>query len=91
MTSRAPWNPSFSACAPLLLVSTDRGTRLSLRLCFRLLCEGHNTQMQDLLREQSSATTGARVDLVSEISTLLAALEPEMDHENVEQVGGSTP
>ena len=52
----------------------------------RLLCEGHNTLMQDLLREQSTATTSARVDLVSEIASLLVALDADMDDHNATQV-----
>lgn len=50
----------------------------------RLLCEGHNCEMQDLLREQSNSAT--RTDLVTEVYSLFAALESELDdEENVMQ------
>lgn len=48
----------------------------------RLLCEGHNTEMQDLLREQTFGSYAARVDLVSEIYNFFAALEADLDDDD---------
>ena len=41
----------------------------------RLLCEGHNNRLQNLLREQPREMTN--IDLVTEVYELLLALEPE--------------
>jgi len=45
----------------------------------RLLCEGHNTALQDFLREQSVGSSTSRVDLVTEVFSLFEALEKELD------------
>ena len=51
----------------------------------RLLCEGHNNKMQDLMHvQQGSGFESA--DLVSEVYELLAKLEPEIDEMNIEQM-----
>ena len=49
----------------------------------RLMCEGHNVEMQDYLRHQHNQLT--TYDLVSEIYLMFEALEPELDTNNVEQ------
>ena len=50
----------------------------------RLLCEGHNNAMQDLMHVQSSSISN--IDLVGEVYELLAKLEPEIDESNVLQM-----
>lgn len=64
----------------------ERSMVLNVLELLRLLCEGHNSQVQDLLREQSSVTSGASIDLVTEIAAYLGALEPEIDAHNVVHV-----
>lgn len=49
----------------------------------RLLCEGHNLKLQDLLREQTAEMTS--VDLISEVNELLLVIETEIDQHNLEQ------
>ena len=63
-----------------------RAFALDLLETLRLLCEGHNTAMQDLLREQSGSASSARIDLVTEIATLLVTLEPNIDEFNIDIV-----
>jgi len=52
-----------------------------------LLCEGHNVQMQDYLRDPREGQDSAveAVDLVIEVHDLLVQLEPSLDESNVEQ------
>lgn len=55
----------------------------------RLLCEGHFAPMQEYLRDPRggrSDSSAEPVDLVSEVYSLLAELEPEIDGGNVAQV-----
>jgi len=49
----------------------------------RLTCEGHNNDMQNLLRNQPSELTD--IDLVGETFKFLQAIEVELDNTNVEQ------
>ena len=50
----------------------------------RLLCEGHNNDMQNLLRNQPSELTD--VDLIQETFKFLQAVEAEVDNTCVDQV-----
>ena len=55
----------------------------------RLMCEGHNEDFQNFLREQPNESI-RNVDLVSEVYLLLSELEPEADETNIDQVHDGT-
>ena len=55
-----------------------------LRL-LQLMCEGHNNEMQELLREQTY-NESLDVDLLSSTYELLHALEPKLGGDNADQV-----
>ena len=61
----------------------SRACILDVLELLRLMCEGHNIEMQDHLRIQTNQVTTH--DLVSEIYLYFEALEPEIDANNIEQ------
>ena len=64
-----------------------RSHALSVLEVLRLLCEGHNNALQDLLHVQDTTSlVVGNVDLVGEVFELLAVLEPEVDSANISQM-----